>query len=88
MPAKQGGMVLAHVLSDAGRIGAEMTITRLADDQFYVLSAAGAELRDLDYLTQAKTAEEDVEIINITDNRGACWPPSTGCSSESHGRKT
>jgi len=70
MPAKQGGMVLAHVLSDAGRIGAEMTITRLADDQFYVLSAAGAELRDLDYLTQAKTAEEDVEIINITDNRG------------------
>jgi dimethylglycine dehydrogenase len=47
-----------------------MTVTRLADDQFYVLSAAGAELRDLDYLTQAKTAEEDVEIINVTDNRG------------------
>ena len=35
-----------------------------------MLSAAGAELRDLDYLTQAKTAEEDVEIINVTDNRG------------------
>ena len=70
MPAKQGGMVLAHVLSDAGRIGAEMTITRLADNQFYVLSAAGAELRDLDYLTQARTAEEDVDIVNITNDRG------------------
>lgn len=70
VPEKSGGIALVHVLSDAGRIGAEMTITRLADDQFYVLSAAGAELRDLDYLTQAKTAEEDVEIVNVTDNRG------------------
>ena len=70
IPVKPGGIALVHVLSDAGRIGAEMTVTRLADDQFYVLSAAGAELRDLDYLTQAKTAEEDVEIINVTDNRG------------------
>ena len=70
IPVKPGGIALVHVLSDAGRIGAEMTVTRLADDQFYVLSAAGAELRDLDYLTQAKTVEEDVEIINVTDNRG------------------
>ena len=70
MSAKSGGIVLAHVLSEGGRIGGEMTITRLADDQFYVLSAAGAEMRDLDYLTQGMTADENVNIINVTDDRG------------------
>lgn len=70
MPAKPGGIVLAHVLSAGGRIGGEMTVTRLADDQFYVLSAAGAELRDLDHLMQGRTMDENVEIINVTNDRG------------------
>jgi dimethylglycine dehydrogenase len=70
MPVKTGGIVLAHILSNAGRINAEMTITRMEENHFYVLSAAGAEIRDVDYLTQAMTAEENVEIVNITDKRG------------------
>ena len=70
MPEKPGGIALAHVLSEAGRIGGEMTVTRLTDNQCYVLTAAGAEMRDLDYLTQARTASEQVEIVNVTDDRG------------------
>lgn len=70
MPRGEGGITLAHVLSDQGRIGAEMTITRLADGTFYVLSAAGAELRDLDYLTQGVLDSESVSIRNVTDERG------------------
>ena len=70
MPAKPGGIVLAHVLSGEGRIAGEMTITRLADDHYYVLSAAGAEMRDLDHLTQGVMAHENVEINNVTDERG------------------
>jgi dimethylglycine dehydrogenase len=35
-----------------------------------VLSAAGAEMRDLDYLTQPRTANEQLEIVNVTDDRG------------------
>ncbi|MCZ6644203.1 MAG: FAD-dependent oxidoreductase, partial [Gammaproteobacteria bacterium] len=70
MPKQTGGIVLAHILSERGRIGAEMTITRLADDHYYVLSAAGAEMRDLDYLTQSLNSNENVEIQNVTDDRG------------------
>lgn len=70
MPGSDGGITLAHVLSDQGRIGAEMTITRLADGTWYVLSAAGAELRDLDYLTQGVRESESVTIRNVTDERG------------------
>ncbi|MFQ5610170.1 MAG: aminomethyltransferase family protein, partial [Woeseiaceae bacterium] len=70
MPTKDGGIVLAHILSTQGRIAGEVTITRLAADRFYLLSAAGAELRDLDHLSQGKLDAEQVEIANVTDHRG------------------
>jgi dimethylglycine dehydrogenase len=70
MPENPGGIALAHVLSEGGRIAAEMTITRLANNRFYVLSAAGAEMRDLDHLAQGRTADERVDIVNVTDDRG------------------
>ena len=67
---RNGGVTLAHLLSVAGRIQGEVTITHLADDHFYVLSAAGAELRDLDHLAQGRLAHERVEVRNVTDERG------------------
>ena len=67
---KNGGIVLAHLLSEGGRIGGELTITRLADERFYVLSAAGAEIRDLDHLLQGRRAGERVRVANVTDERG------------------
>ncbi len=67
---KNGGIVLAHILSDNGRIAGEVTVTRLAKDRFYLLSAAGAELRDLDHLVQARRDGDDVDIANVTDDRG------------------
>ncbi len=70
MPTKVGGIVLAHILSETGRIASEVTITRLADNRYYMLSAAGAELRDLDHLLQGRLESEQVEIENVTDDRG------------------
>ena len=70
MPGKDGGIVLAHILSGNGRILGEVTVTRLAADRFYLLSAAGAELRDLDHLMQGTTDSESVVIRNVTDTRG------------------
>ena len=67
---RNGGIVLAHHLSEGGRIGGEWTITRLADTRFYVLAAAGAELRDLDSLTQARRPGERVSVANVADQRG------------------
>lgn len=70
MPARVGGIVLAHILSRNGRILGEITVTRLGPDSFYLLSAAGAELRDLDHLEQGVREGEDVSIRNVTDERG------------------
>ena len=70
MPKKLGGIGLVHPLSRAGRIAGEMTVTRFVDDQFYCLSAAAAEQRDLDLMTQALLPGEQVEIRNVTMDRG------------------
>jgi dimethylglycine dehydrogenase len=67
---REGGIVLAHALSENGRIESEFTITRLAADHYYLLSAAVAELRDLDLLNQGKRKEEDVTIVNVTNDYG------------------
>lgn len=70
IPTRAGGITLTHVLSEQGRICGEMTITRLADGAYYVLSAAGAEMRDLDHLVQGRLDSEDATITNVTDDRG------------------
>jgi dimethylglycine dehydrogenase len=70
VPTKLGGVVLTHMLTDAGFIESELTITRLADDTFYVLSAATAEEHDLWLIRNAIKAGEDVTVANVTDARG------------------
>ena len=65
-----GRIALAHVLSENGRIRGEFTISCLAEDHFYLLSAAAAELRDLDHLQQGRQPDERVQLANLTDQRG------------------
>jgi len=67
---RQGGIVLAHGLTDTGRIESEYTITSLGDEHFYLLSAAAANLRNSDQLNQSKRDGERVTIENITDHWG------------------
>jgi dimethylglycine dehydrogenase len=70
MAPDDGGIVLAHLLSASGRIQSEMTITRLAADHFYLLSAAFVESRDFDILCKSSLHNERVQISNVTDERG------------------
>jgi dimethylglycine dehydrogenase len=70
MSSKVGGVVLAHILGPTGRIRGESTITRLAEDRFYILSGAAWEIRDYDELTMAKQEGDRVEIANVTDDWG------------------
>jgi dimethylglycine dehydrogenase len=70
MPRRDGGIALAHFLSKNGRILGEATVTRRSGNHFYLLSAASAELRDLDHLLQQVRASEQVEIRNTTEERG------------------
>ena len=70
IPAKEGGIVLGHLLSESGFIESEITVTRLSSDHFYVLSAAAAQQYDFDQLSWRLRPEEQVSISDVTDAFG------------------
>ncbi len=70
IPQRDGGIVLTHLLTPAGYIESELTVTRLAHDHYYLLSAAVAQLHDKDQLLWRKQAHERVSIADLTDHLG------------------
>jgi len=56
------------MLNEKGRIQSELTITRLPNNVFYVLSSTASEIRDLDWFNHHK--KENVNIKNVTQNYG------------------
>ncbi|MGU9957680.1 MAG: FAD-dependent oxidoreductase [Arenicellales bacterium WSBS_2016_MAG_OTU3] len=70
MPTRQGGIVLAHCLTELGGIESELSVTRMADDHFFVLSAIAAQQHDLDWLQQHIAAGEDLSVKDITQSWG------------------
>jgi dimethylglycine dehydrogenase len=67
---RKGGIVLAHGLTEMGRIDSEYTVTRLNDEHFYLLSAAAAYLRNTDQLNHSKQDGDRVTIVNSTHDWG------------------
>ncbi len=70
VPARDGGIILGHLLNANGFIESEITVTRLAEDHFYVLSAAVAQEHDYDQMAWRKLDSENVEITDVTDAFG------------------
>ena len=70
VPAADGGIMLGHLLNENGFILSEITVTRLAADRFYVVSAAVAQLHDLDQLRWRIADGERVSVTDVTDDFG------------------
>ncbi|MAI80518.1 MAG: aminomethyltransferase [Deltaproteobacteria bacterium] len=70
MPKKTGGIKLAHRLGVNGRIQSEVTVTRITEDLFYILSGSSWEVKDFDALSQAVRDGERVTVENVTDRWG------------------
>ena len=70
VPAKIGRMALSHALTKNGGIRSEFTITKLAEQHYYVVSAGAAERYDSDFLQKALPSDGSVTLRNITTSRG------------------
>jgi len=70
LPVKDGGIVLAHMLNQRGRIEIEVTVIKLEENRFYLVCAAFFEQRLLDHL-QAAVSNAAVELINHSSDWGA-----------------
>ncbi len=64
---RQGRISLAYMLNETGGVLSEFTITRLADDRFYLISAAAGEWHDEDWL---KKHLPDDGSVSLTSHHG------------------
>ena len=70
LPARPGGIRLAHLLTTLGGIEGEVTITRLGDDRFYLNSSIMAEQHDQDWLRHHVLPGEQVTVTDLTNQTG------------------
>src|SRR5262249_15348900 len=70
VPARNGRIILGHLLNENGVIASELTITRLAQDRFYILSAASSQLYDMAQLRGRMASGERVTVSDVTDAYG------------------
>jgi dimethylglycine dehydrogenase len=62
-----GRVTLAYALTASGRLLSEFTISRLAEDQFYLLSAGSARQHDWDLLSQHLPTNGSVRITDASE---------------------
>ncbi len=67
---RPGRIALAYALNARGGIESEFTLTRLAPDRFYAVSAASAEHHDEDLLRARLKADAKVRITPVTEAYG------------------
>ena len=70
MPKREGGAILTHLLNQRGRVEAEITIVKFAEDSYYLVCAAFFEQRLLDHLNKHNKAA-DINISNLSTNWNA-----------------
>ena len=67
---QKGQTKLAHVLTNAGGVRSEFTVSCLADNHYYVVTPGWAERFDDDLLTKASVDYSQVQVKNTTAEKG------------------
>jgi len=62
-----GRMVYTHWLNDHGGIEADLTVTRIAEDQFWIVSGAAQTIKDLHWLKSSIGVDEFCCVSDITN---------------------
>lgn len=61
-----GRIVYTHWLNQRGGIEADLTVTRIAENEFWVVSGAAVGCRDLDWLRRNRDADAHCSVTDVT----------------------
>ncbi len=64
-----GKVVYTQLLNDHGGIEADLTVTRLAADDYYIVTGTGFATRDFDWIQRNVPAGLDAHLIDVTASR-------------------
>ncbi|XP_066932255.1 dimethylglycine dehydrogenase, mitochondrial-like [Clytia hemisphaerica] len=65
---KIGKSNVSHMLSPKGKVYAEVTVSTLSDNHYYVITGGGVEYHDIRWLQEHARNFSDVQITNETDD--------------------
>ena len=66
LPSSVGGMSLTQMCTPRGGIECDVTVTRLAEKRFYVVSAAATESHDFEWIARRLPDDDTVDLVNVT----------------------
>ncbi|GIY75438.1 dimethylglycine dehydrogenase, mitochondrial [Caerostris darwini] len=65
---KQGKTNISHLLTPSGKVYAELTVTKMNDEHFFLITGSGSEIHDLRWLNDhARSWNSNVNFQNLTD---------------------
>ena len=70
VPKAVGKIAVATMLTQKGTIKCDVTVTKIAQDTFFVIAAAATERHDLDWMKRLMPADGSVTIENLTYRYG------------------
>jgi glycine cleavage system aminomethyltransferase T len=70
LPPADGRIAVTQMLTERGGIECDLTLTRLAEDRYYVVSAAATEVHDLDWIERHLPDDGSVVLENVTSHTG------------------
>ncbi len=74
-PRRIGQIVPAHLLTKSGGVRSEFTVTRLADNMYYLVATPRGEWHDFDVLQKLLLKQGDVGLRNVTYEWGCFTIP-------------
>jgi dimethylglycine dehydrogenase len=70
LPGAPGRMVLTQMCTPKGGIECDLTVTKIGDDRYYIISAAGTESHDLAWIERHLPEDGSVRLDNVTTRYG------------------
>jgi dimethylglycine dehydrogenase len=70
LPARLGRIVLTQMCTPRGGVECDVTVTRLGEDRFYVVSAAATECHDYAWIARHLPGDGSVRLENVTSRYG------------------
>ncbi|MBW2287052.1 MAG: FAD-dependent oxidoreductase [Deltaproteobacteria bacterium] len=70
LPARLGRIVLTQMCTPRGGVECDVTVTRLAEDRFYVVSAAATERHDFAWIERHLPDDGSVRLDNVSNRYG------------------
>jgi len=70
LPAQLGRIVLTQMCTPRGGVECDVTVTRLAEDRFYVVSAAATERHDYAWIERHLPDDGGVRLDNVSNRYG------------------